>query len=76
MDLCRHLRWKSFYGAGFRSREEALALASRNDVPFSCLATCRSWGPDDGPATPEDCSRDRSCYEDSPLRPAPSRSVT
>ncbi len=75
MDLCRNLRWKSYYGAGLRSRDEALQLASRNDVPFSCLKTCRQWGPDDGPATPEGCTSARSCYEDSPLKAAP-RSVT
>ncbi len=72
MELCRSLRWKSFHGGGFRSEQEALEVALRNEVPFSCLRTCRTWGPDDLAATPELCSSERTCFERSPLARLPS----
>lgn len=64
MKLCRSLRWKSLYGRSFESAEQAAIVAAHNDVPFSCLKTCRSWGPDDAPASPECCGEGRSCFEE------------
>ena len=64
MTLCRFLRWKALYGAGITDPSQALELAARNDVPFSCLKSCRPWGPDESPAVPEDCGPERVCFEE------------
>lgn len=70
MRLCTNLRWKTFYGARWDTREEMLADLLRGDVPYSCLLTCQSWGPDDGAAVPEDCQPDRGCFAPSKREPA------
>lgn len=69
MELCRFLRWKSLYGARFDTEEDLLFMFARNEVPYSCLRTCRNWGPDDAPATPEGCGSHRACYERSEKLP-------
>ena len=66
MDLCRHLRWKTF------SRQECDPTAvfeslSRDMVPYSCLKTCQAWGPDDDVVAPECCCAGRKCFERDPL---------
>lgn len=66
MELCRSLRWKSFYGQPSFSAEELLALFSRNEVPYSCLGTCEPWGQDGAPVAPERCQPDRACFRPSP----------
>ncbi len=70
MRLCAHLRWKSFYGSRWDTREELLAEMLRGDCPYSCLKTCQPWGPDDDAAAPERCQPDRGCFEPSPREPA------
>ncbi|MBX7078581.1 MAG: hypothetical protein K1X88_05270 [Nannocystaceae bacterium] len=62
MDLCRHLRWKTFS----REQGDPAAVAEslrRGQVPFSCLRTCQAWGPDDDVVAPERCCAERGCYE-------------
>ncbi|MEQ1504540.1 MAG: hypothetical protein ABMB14_20040 [Myxococcota bacterium] len=71
--LCAWLRWKTFYGARWDTRDELLADLLRGDVPYSCLRTCQAWGPDDAAAVPEHCQPDRPCFEPStkePISPA------
>ena len=65
MDLCAHLRWKSFYARDWRTDDELVAVFERNEVPYSCLRSCRPWGPDGEPAAPEGCNAERPCYEPS-----------
>lgn len=62
MDLCRHLRWKTF---SRHDGDPAAIEASlqRGQVPFSCLRTCQSWGPDDDVVAPERCCAERACFE-------------
>lgn len=66
MDLCRHIRWKSFQGQRSWSEAELIEAAARNEEPASCLATMQPWGPDDAPCAIDRCSAARSCYEPSP----------
>ncbi len=74
MDLCRHLRWKGYFGRRWRSEAELEAALALSDAPFSCLRTCQAWGPDDDLAAPEICDRERSCFE--PSARAPRRKIT
>jgi hypothetical protein len=67
--LCRHLRWKSFYGRDWGGAEELEATFAWNEVPYDCLRTSQPWGPDEHPATPECCGAQRSCFERSKLFP-------
>ncbi len=69
MELCRWLRWKSFYGSAWQTRKELRALLSRNEVPFQCLRNCQVWGPDDGVVSPECCGSHRTCFAPSPRLP-------
>ena len=69
VDLCHSLRWKGYVGASWRTHEELAAALSTSDSPFSCLHTCRSWGPDDDLVAPESCTRDRPCFTPSPKTP-------
>ncbi len=62
MTLCRYLRWKTFYGARWDTLEELAADLSREDVPFTCLHTCRPWGPDGELTAPEGCAPGRGCF--------------
>lgn len=66
MNLCRSLRWKSFYNQPSYTAAELSALLELNEVPYTCLQTCESWGPDDALTTPERCAPGRSCFEPSP----------
>lgn len=66
MELCRSLRWKSFYGQRSFSVDDLVNLFSLNEVPYSCLQTCEAWGPDDEATAPERCQPGRSCFEPSP----------
>lgn len=66
IDLCRHLRWKTHARDSGDPREIAMS-AARSRVPFSCLETCRPWGPDDDLVAPERCCRGRACYEADPI---------
>ena len=67
MELCRNLRWKSLSRELDDPAEIALAFV-KNQVPYSCLATSRSWGPDDQLAAPELCHSGRPCFQPSPLK--------
>jgi hypothetical protein len=67
--LCRSLRWKTYYGARWDTREQMLTDLLRGDVPYSCLLTCQSWGPDDEVAAPEACQPDRPCFTQSSKEP-------
>ncbi len=66
LELCRKLRWKSI-SRDLEDPNEVLAAFARNQVPYTCLDTCRSWGPDDELAAPELCHSDRPCFRPSPL---------
>ena len=65
MEMCRHLRWKGFYGKRWATVAELAEELATSDSPFSCLRTCQSWGPDDDVAAPEACNASRSCFEPS-----------
>jgi hypothetical protein len=65
MQLCRSLRWKSWYGTDAFSEAELVATFRSNEVPYTCLQTCQAWGPDDAPAVPERCDGTRSCFRPS-----------
>jgi hypothetical protein len=66
MELCRNLRWKSIT-ADLEDPDEILVAFARNQVPYTCLQTCRSWGPDDELAAPELCHSERGCFRPSAL---------
>jgi hypothetical protein len=66
MELCRNLRWKSIT-RDLDDPDEVLAAFARNQVPYTCLETCRSWGPDDELAAPELCHSQRGCFRPSAL---------
>jgi len=66
MQLCRSLRWKSWYGTDAFSEADLVATFRSNEVPYTCLQTCQAWGPDDAPAVPERCAGTRSCFRPSP----------
>jgi hypothetical protein len=68
MHLCRFLRWKTGYGQLYSTEAELADILARNEVPFSCLKTQQTWGPDDAAALPEQCAPPRRCYEPSPER--------
>lgn len=66
MELCRNLRWKSI-SRDLDDPDELVGAFVRNSVPYTCLQTCRSWGPDDELAAPELCHGERVCFRPSPL---------
>lgn len=66
MQLCRNLRWKSIT-RDLEDPAEVLAAFVRNQVPYTCLETCRAWGPDDELAVPELCHSERACFRPSAL---------
>lgn len=72
MKLCRYLRWKGFYGRGFRDDRDLAAALQRNDAQYSCLRTCQPWGPDDSLTVPERCQPGRGCFTLSPKDPSAS----
>lgn len=65
MELCRSLRWKSFYGQPSFASEDLVRLFLANDVPYTCLQTCETWGQDGAPAAPERCQPGRACFSPS-----------
>lgn len=67
--LCAYLRWRGFHEAVFPDDAALQAALLRSDRPFSCLHTCRPWGPDDQGTAPEMCQSNRSCFEPSPDDP-------
>jgi hypothetical protein len=69
MRLCASLRWKSFYGARWDSREQMVADLVRGDAPYTCLRTCQAFGPDDDAAVPERCQPGRACFSGSKREP-------
>ena len=75
MRLCAHLRWKTYYGARWDTRAQMLEDLLRGDVPYSCLHTCQSWGPDEDVAAPERCQPGRTCFEPSVREPPPRASA-
>lgn len=59
---CRFIRWKT----GTRPSDDPVefeASMRRNQVPFRCLKTCQTWGPDDDLVAPELCRNGRRCFE-------------
>lgn len=69
--LCAMLRWKTYYGSRWDTREAMLDDLLRGDVPYSCLRTCQPFGPDDDAAVPERCQPGRGCFRQSQREPAP-----
>ena len=65
LELCRFLRWKTWYGNEAFTPEDLQQHFARNEVPYSCNRTCLAWGPDDAPALPESCGSHRRCFEPS-----------
>ena len=61
--LCRWMRWKGFHGVERWTEAELDAVYAENEVQWSCLATARSWGPDDELCAPEACGPGRPCFE-------------
>lgn len=66
LELCRHLHWKSIT-RDLDDPDEVLAAFVRNQVPYTCLQTCRNAGPDDELVAPELCHSERRCYQPSAL---------
>lgn len=66
LELCRNLHWKSIT-RDLDDPHEVLAAFARNQVPYTCLQTCRNAGPDDELVAPELCHAERSCYRPSAL---------
>ena len=57
---CLHLRSKQFYmDVGFHPS----GIDSGTTVPCWCLRTMQSFGPDDSPASAEECTVERGCFE-------------
>lgn len=66
VEFCEDLRWKSISRDLDDPAEVALAFV-KNQVPYTCLRTCRSQGPDDELVAPELCHRERGCFVPSAL---------
>lgn len=66
LELCRNLRWKSIT-RDLDDPQEIVAAFARNQVPYTCLLTCRNAGPDDELVTPELCHGERGCFRPSAL---------
>ena len=62
MDVCRFLRWKGRHGRDTVSEADLQAVHQRNHLPYTCLLTSQCWGPDEHPAAPEACTRERPCF--------------
>lgn len=69
MELCKSLRWKTFYGNLWQTRADLRAVFAMNEVPYQCLQTCQVWGPDDGAVSPETCGSHRACFAPSAKLP-------
>lgn len=66
--LCRFLRWKSVSHGEGSEPIDLLRSLQRQAVPFSCLLTCQSWGPDDEPASAGGCTDpSRGCFDPADL---------
>ena len=63
--ICKNLRWKGSQQLR-NSPEQLRAALERNEVPYSCLRTFQTWGPDGQLVAPEKCKEIRSCYRMSP----------
>ena len=74
MSLCEYLRWKSRLGIEALSPDEIRASMELALVPFECLRSARSWGPDGQPCAPECCVPGGPCFEDSGLLGEPGTS--
>lgn len=68
LQVCRYLRWKSV-SRDSDDPEQLATTFAKNQVPYTCLHTCQSWGPDDDLAASENCSAARSCF--AARRPVP-----
>ena len=62
MRLCRNLRWKG-HAEDHLSAARVREVFEANLVPYSCLQTCGSCGPDGQIVAPELCGGRRRCYE-------------
>lgn len=65
MELCRALRWKSFYAQQTWTAEALAEAFEANEVSYSCLDSDQPWGPDDAPCAPELCHSGRGCFSPS-----------
>jgi len=65
-ELCRSIRWKSWYAFASFTPEDLARVWEANEVPYECLRTCRPWGPDEDPCAIERCQPGRECFEPSP----------
>jgi hypothetical protein len=65
IEVCKHLRWKG--SQQLRNNPAQLRAAlERNEVPYSCLRTFQTWGPDGQLVAPEKCKGSRACFRSSP----------
>lgn len=58
---CRHLRTKAVYVSDEQGREYLERTIPSES--YWCVKTMRPVGPDDEPAEPDDCGRNRPCYQ-------------
>lgn len=65
MSLCRFIRWKGRYGRTWTRHEELEAVHLANELPYQCNRTCEPWGPDEAPASLDQCVPERACFEPS-----------
>lgn len=58
---CLHLRNKAMYSDG-QQDVRGMVDESIDTIPFFCTQTCDCLGPDNEPASPQDCKPGRKCY--------------
>lgn len=58
---CQNLRHKAMYSDEAQG-VRGMVDETINHIPFFCLATCDSLGPDNEPAGPTECKPERECY--------------
>lgn len=58
---CLHLRNKAMYSDD-RLNTPGMVDESLDTIPFFCTQTCDCLGPDNEPASPQDCKPERKCF--------------
>ncbi len=58
---CLNLRHKAMYSDGAQD-VRGLVDESIDTIPFFCVLTCESLGPDNEAVCPSDCKPGRACY--------------
>lgn len=59
---CLHLRHKAMYSDDSQDIR-GMVDETIDTIPFFCLQTCESLGPDNESVSPQECRPGRTCYQ-------------